>query len=214
MNRYDHPVFVLPRLSQSGKSGLNKSIKDVCRLAGITSKIAVTTYPGGIRKETIFDKCDKITMHVARKSYATIMLAENVQTKIIRSGTGHKRDAVFDKYATAVDELKRSETERAFKRPQKDLSDMEPILIEKPDKELMKELVDGLEIRIYNENESFTVSCPMLNISGNGKSIEEAKANFRKGLRERIAEARRKPSENNVRELLGANQPNQLYGWR
>jgi len=186
INRYQHPVYVLPRLSQSGKSGLNKSIKKICRIAGITSKLAIITYPGGVRKETIFEKCDKITMHVARKTYATIMLSENVQTKIIRSGTGHKKDSVFDKYALAVNELKQSETERAFQRPRKKLPEGEPLSVEKPDEQLRELILEGVELRIFEDGGSYVVYCPLLDLTGNGKTEEEAKASFRIILEEHI----------------------------
>lgn len=50
---------------------LNKYLKELCRLAGIVEPVWVVSIRGGERVEVVSDKCDLVSTHTARRSWAT-----------------------------------------------------------------------------------------------------------------------------------------------
>ena len=50
---------------------LNKYLKELCRLAGIVEPVRITAIRGGERIETVSEKCDLVSTHTARRSWAT-----------------------------------------------------------------------------------------------------------------------------------------------
>jgi integrase len=116
---HHHPVFVMPQRSLEGEHGIRKMVKEACKEAGINTPIAIDTYPGGVKKTTKYEKWEKINLHTGRKTFTTISLSLGTDQKLIRSITGHKRDAVFDKYGFVVNELKRKTLESIWQRPKK-----------------------------------------------------------------------------------------------
>lgn len=76
----------------------NRMLKKLCEQAGITESISYTETVGGIHKECIIRKCDKVTTHTARRSFATNAYKRNVPTLAIMAITGHKTESSFMKY--------------------------------------------------------------------------------------------------------------------
>lgn len=82
----------------------NDYIKDVCREAEITQKvngsiISETAPKSGIyRKETgVFEKCDLVTSHIGRRSFATNNYG-TIPTSFLIYVTGHSTEAMFLNY--------------------------------------------------------------------------------------------------------------------
>ena len=86
---------------------LNKHIKIVARLAGITEDVTLTRFSGKERIQTTKPKCDWITSHTARRSFATNAYLAGIPTISIMKITGHKRESTF------LDYIKVSEMENA-----------------------------------------------------------------------------------------------------
>jgi len=85
---------------------LNKQIKVVGRLAGITEKVITVKTIGGKRTEIVKDKCDMISSHTCRRSLATNLYLKDVPLKYIMSITGHKTEAQALKYIkSGLDEI-------------------------------------------------------------------------------------------------------------
>ena len=68
-----------PQCNQS----TNRMLKKLCEQAGITEVISYTETVGGIHKECTARKCDKVTTHTARRSFATNAYKRNVPTLAI-----------------------------------------------------------------------------------------------------------------------------------
>lgn len=83
-----------PQCNQS----TNRMLKKLCEQAGITEVISYTETVGGIHKECTARKCDKVTTHTARRSFATNAYKRNVPTLAIMAITGHKTETSFMKY--------------------------------------------------------------------------------------------------------------------
>lgn len=77
---------------------MNKHIKEIARLAGLTEKVLLSKHiAGGIQQQYI-EKCDAITTHTARRSFATNAYKAGVPTISIMKITGHKKESNFMKY--------------------------------------------------------------------------------------------------------------------
>lgn len=83
-----------PQCNQS----FNRMLKKLCEKAGITETITYTETVGGKRKEQTVRKCDKVTTHTARRSFATNAFKLNMATLSIMAITGHKTETSFMKY--------------------------------------------------------------------------------------------------------------------
>lgn len=77
---------------------INKHIKEVCLLAGITAQVAKTVTRGGSRVETVLYKYQLVSSHTARRSAATNMYKAGIPSISIMKITGHKTEKSFMKY--------------------------------------------------------------------------------------------------------------------
>lgn len=76
----------------------NDYIKEVCRLAGITDKTQKSITKGGLRAKQTFAKCDLISSHTARRSFATNLYLSGFPSISIMQMTGHKTEKAFMSY--------------------------------------------------------------------------------------------------------------------
>ena len=111
MDKYTHPVNVLPRISNQK---FNDYIKDCCKLAKINQQTIVTSFMGSNAEEVTKPKYELITAHTARKTFITLSFFFGMDVKIIKSITGHTQDKTFDKYLNIADGMKKSELEKAW----------------------------------------------------------------------------------------------------
>ena len=77
---------------------LNKHIKEVAKMAGITEPVTLTRVSGKERVSTTKPKCDWVTSHTARRSFATNAYLAGIPTISIMKITGHKRESTFMAY--------------------------------------------------------------------------------------------------------------------
>ncbi|MEG2064358.1 MAG: tyrosine-type recombinase/integrase [Alistipes sp.] len=77
---------------------LNEQIKELCRLAGITSTVMVNKNRGGKNSEITLEKYKLISSHTARRSFATNAYKAGVPTIAIMKITGHTKESTFLKY--------------------------------------------------------------------------------------------------------------------
>ena len=83
---------------------LNKHIKEVARLAGITETIAYTKNVGGKPVQMSSHKYELITSHTARRSFATNAYKAGIPTIAIMKITGHHKETTFLKYIKISEE--------------------------------------------------------------------------------------------------------------
>jgi len=101
----------LPKLSAQK---INDHIKECCEEAGITELVNYVDYSGGKAREHREPKYNLITNHTARKTFITNSIMLGMNTKTIKEITGHKKDAVFNKYVKISEEFKKLEMERTW----------------------------------------------------------------------------------------------------
>ena len=101
----------LPKLSAQK---INDHIKECCEEAGITELVNYVDYSGGKAREHREPKYKLITNHTARKTFITNSIMLGMNTKTIKEITGHKKDAVFNKYVKISEDFKKLEMERTW----------------------------------------------------------------------------------------------------
>jgi site-specific recombinase XerD len=77
---------------------LNKYIKEVCQLAGINDILTTAKTKSGIKVEQTKEKWEFVTVHTARRSFATNLYLNNMDMYSIMMMTGHTSEKVFLKY--------------------------------------------------------------------------------------------------------------------
>jgi len=77
---------------------MNKYIKEICQLAGFNEKISIAKTKGGLRVDRSFPKHELVTVHTARRSFATNMYLAGVPTISIMKITGHRTEKAFLRY--------------------------------------------------------------------------------------------------------------------
>lgn len=85
----------LPRLTDQV---INRYIKEVAKRAGIDEMIEIRSTKGGKVSTTKLPKYELITTHTARRSAATLMYLDGVDSMDIRQITGHSSDKMLMRY--------------------------------------------------------------------------------------------------------------------
>lgn len=95
LTKGENSPYVFPEISNQK---FNVYLKELCKLAGITSHVNNVTYSG---KKAICQsgpKHDFISSHTARRSFVTIAKHNNMPNEAIRAITGHANDKMLDVY--------------------------------------------------------------------------------------------------------------------
>jgi integrase len=77
---------------------MNKYLKDIGKDAKINNLESTSITKGGMRVDKTYKKYELITVHTARRSFATNMFLNDVPTISIMKITGHKTEKNFLKY--------------------------------------------------------------------------------------------------------------------
>ncbi|MCX6242886.1 MAG: tyrosine-type recombinase/integrase [Bacteroidetes bacterium] len=93
---------VPPRAISNQK--MNEYLKDICEDAKINERITLTKKVAGLTHEHTFEKWQLITVHTARRSFATNMYLAEVPTISIMKITGHRTEKAFMKYIKITQE--------------------------------------------------------------------------------------------------------------
>lgn len=92
LKKYDY------RSPKTYEQDLNEQIKEVGKLAKLTSDVVIADKVGGKMVETVYKKHDLIKTHTARRSGATNLFKMGYATLEIMKITGHTSEATFMKY--------------------------------------------------------------------------------------------------------------------
>lgn len=93
----------LPRAIAEQK--INSRIKEIGREAGITEKRTKGITKGGERINQVYSKCDLISTHTARRSFATNLYMRGIPGAILMLITGHRTEKAFQKYIKADQQM-------------------------------------------------------------------------------------------------------------
>lgn len=114
LDKYKHLEYkALPTLSEVK---LNENIRVCCEMAKINDEIIKISYSGKSKIEQKLPKFKFITSHVARKTFVTNSLILGMNSKTIKSITGHKSDISFNRYLKIADDFKKIEMENTWNK--------------------------------------------------------------------------------------------------
>lgn len=82
----------------------NSTIKDACRVAGITDIVVINKTIGGKRISEKKPKFDLVTTHTARRSFITNLSKRGVPLELLMKVSGHKTFVAFVRYLRAGNE--------------------------------------------------------------------------------------------------------------
>jgi integrase len=119
LNSYAHSILAkysdwekpLPIISNQK---VNKYIKEVCELCGITTLVKIVKYQGNERKENTYKKFEVISSHSARRTFISLSLERGMKPDVIMSITGHKTYRMMQRYLKIADKHKRDEMDKAW----------------------------------------------------------------------------------------------------
>jgi integrase len=77
---------------------MNDYLKELGQLAGMTEKMIVTGSKAGKRQDTNLQKWERLTTHVARRSFATNFYRDGVPAVVLMQITGHTTQQQFMQY--------------------------------------------------------------------------------------------------------------------
>lgn len=93
---------------------MNDYLKTLCRLAEITEPIEIVRFKGSKREATVYPKCDLISVHTARKTFATLSLEKGMNAEEVMSITGHKDYKSFKRYVKVTEQRKKVVMKKAW----------------------------------------------------------------------------------------------------
>ncbi len=96
LNKYNQTAKGLPRAVSNQK--MNKYLKEVGREAGIVEPILIEKTKGELKVNKTLQKCDLITTHTARRSFATNLYKSRFPAISIMKITGHTTEKSFLQY--------------------------------------------------------------------------------------------------------------------
>lgn len=83
---------------------MNEYLKELGDTADLKEQVTITKTKGGLNFDKTYKKYELITVHTARRSFATNMYLAEVPTISIMKITGHKTERAFMKYIKVSDE--------------------------------------------------------------------------------------------------------------
>ncbi|MBO9683586.1 MAG: site-specific integrase [Flavisolibacter sp.] len=101
LNKYAEESRPLPIISNQ-KS--NKYLKALCRWAGLTTKEPIVRKYGNKTETEMIERCDLISMHTGRKTFATLSLEAGVPAQKVMKAGGWKDYKSFSRYMNITDE--------------------------------------------------------------------------------------------------------------
>lgn len=93
---------------------LNKYLKDLAQLAGLTTPVERNTYRGGHRNTETKAKYEVISSHTGRRTFVTLALESGLPWEIVMKATGHKDFKSFRRYIHATEERQVNEFARVW----------------------------------------------------------------------------------------------------
>jgi integrase len=111
LSRYKGDLKPLPVISNQK---MNKYIKEICEKAGIDTLIEIVRYKGGNKVAYTYPKYELMSVHVGRKTFATLSLVKGMSSEVTMSITGHKDYKSFTRYIRIAEKEKQSAMSMAW----------------------------------------------------------------------------------------------------
>jgi integrase len=111
LSRYKGELKPLPVISNQK---MNKYIKEICQLAEINTPIEIVRYKGAVKIPTTYPKYELMSVHVGRKTFATLSLLKGMNYEVAMSITGHKDYKSFSRYVRVAQKEKQFAMSKAW----------------------------------------------------------------------------------------------------
>ena len=85
---------------------MNRSLKELCQLAGIDEPIRITTYKGSTRKDEVHPKWELVGTHTGRRTFIVHALSMGISPSVVMKWTGHSDYKAMKPYIDIVDSAK------------------------------------------------------------------------------------------------------------
>lgn len=85
---------------------MNRSLKELCQLAGINEPIRITTYKGSTRKDEVHPKWELVGTHTGRRTFIVHALSMGISPSVVMKWTGHSDYKAMKPYIDIVDSAK------------------------------------------------------------------------------------------------------------
>jgi integrase len=94
---------------------LNRLIKRVAALAGITDPVTIERFDGGKQiDDATIPKCEAITSHTGRRTFCTLSLLRGVPAEVVMKISGHKDYRTFRRYVEITDSVAQDAIRKAW----------------------------------------------------------------------------------------------------
>ncbi|MEJ5994963.1 site-specific integrase [Pedobacter sp. Du54] len=103
LSKYKNQHKPLPTISNQN---LNYNIKDLCKLAGITSPIEIVRFNGKKRNVVVYPKYELIHFHTGRKTFVTLSLEKGMSAEEVMEISGHSDYRSFKRYVKVTEKRK------------------------------------------------------------------------------------------------------------
>jgi len=112
LNKYKSTQYEpIPAISSQK---FNEYLKKCCELAKIDTPIEITRYSGSNRIDLTLPKYKLIASHAGRRTFATNSLILGMDERVVRTITGHKKEASFNKYVNIANDHKKKQMENSW----------------------------------------------------------------------------------------------------
>jgi hypothetical protein len=85
---------------------MNRSLKELCKLAEINDPIRITTYKGNVRHDDVYPKWELVGTHTGRRTFIVQALSMGISPNIVMKWTGHSDYKAMKPYIDIVDSIK------------------------------------------------------------------------------------------------------------
>ena len=85
---------------------MNRDVKELCRLAGISEEIRITTYKETVRTDEIHPKWELVGTDTGRCTFIVTTLSLGIPPNIVMKWTGHSDYSSMKPYIDIVDDIK------------------------------------------------------------------------------------------------------------
>jgi integrase len=96
------------------RNDVNKLIKDVAKAAGITAHVEKIRHKGKEEITIVQPKYERISIHVGRKTFVTLMLSKEIPATDVMALSGHRSFAAFKRYVDVSQKQRESAIKKAF----------------------------------------------------------------------------------------------------
>lgn len=105
IEKYKDQIKPLPMVTNQE---LNRSIKELCKLAGILTPVEIVRFHGKKRSVIVYPKYELIHFHTGRKTFITLSLEKGMSAEEVMEISGHSDYRSFKRYVRVTEKRKKT----------------------------------------------------------------------------------------------------------